>query len=117
MSRPQPFPGHAGTTAAPGLEFRYAAADTLPRQLADDRVLAVLGFGSSAPASDDPRWLRVPLQPLDDAPPPIEVWHARGPVRHGRDGEVAWASDGGLLFGAIEVDEGHAGIEDAAGRA
>ena len=24
-------------------------------------VLAVLGFGSSAPASDDPRWLRVPL--------------------------------------------------------
>ena len=67
MSRPQPFPGHAATTAAPGLEFRYAAADTLPRQLADDRVLAVLGFGSSAPANDDPRWLRVPLQPLDDA--------------------------------------------------
>ena len=117
MSRPQPFPGHAATTAAPGLEFRYAAADTLPRQLADDRVLAVLGFGSSAPANDDPRWLRVPLQPLDGAPPLIEVWHARGPVRHGRDGEVAWASDGGLLFGAIEVDEGHAGIEDAAGRA
>ena len=73
MSRPQPFPGHAATTAAPGLEFRYAAADTLPRQLADDRVLAVLGFGSSAPANDDPRWLRVPLQPLGAGAPALPL--------------------------------------------
>ena len=35
-------------------------------------------------------------------------------MRHGRDGDIQWASDGELLFGAIEVHEGAGGIEDAA---
>jgi chorismate lyase/3-hydroxybenzoate synthase len=42
----------------PALDFGYAAADTLARQLADPQVLAVFGFGDAAPAHDDPRWLR-----------------------------------------------------------
>lgn len=105
----------AGT---PALQWQvaYAAAETLPRQLADPRVLAVFGFGRDAPSSDDPRCLRVPLEPLLEATPRIEVWRTGGPVSRGRDGDVAWASDGALLFGAIEVDEGvatDAGLEAA----
>src|SRR3546814_19948048 len=48
--------------------------------------------------------------PHGDAP--FEVWHANGPVEHGREpapaeagGDIQWATDGQLLFGAIEVDE------------
>ena len=70
--------------------------------LAGKDVLAVFGFGSAA-AVDDPRYLRVPLQPHTAAP--LEVWRVGGKVRSGRDGAIAWASDGTLAFGAIEVDE------------
>src|SRR5690606_39847039 len=35
--------------------------------------------------------------------------------RHGRDGDVAWSTDGQLLFGALEVEEpADGGIEAAA---
>jgi chorismate lyase/3-hydroxybenzoate synthase len=115
VSRPQPFAG--GATPPPALDFGYAAADTLARQLADPQVLAVFGFGDAAPAHDDPRWLRIRLQPLQAAPAPIEVWRSASPVRCGRDGDVAWSTDGRLLFGALEIDEGEDGIEIAAARA
>jgi len=83
--------------------------------LQDPHVLAVLGFGNDAPAHDDPRYLRVPLQPYGGNP--LEVWRTNAPVRHGRDGDVAWASDGNLLFGAINIEETGLGIEAAAARA
>jgi chorismate lyase/3-hydroxybenzoate synthase len=54
----------------------------------------------------------VPLQPHGTAP--LEVWRANAPVRSGRDGDIAWATDGDLLFGAIEVDEAAIGITAAA---
>ena len=89
--------------------------------LRQDDVLAVFGFGGDAPRCDDPRYLRVPLQPHGDAP--LEVWRASGPVRHGREpataeagGNIAWASDGCLSFGVIEVDEAGIGITEAARR-
>lgn len=82
-----------------------------PRQLLRDDTLAVLGFGAGAPADADPRCLRVPLQPF--GPAPLEVWRGRGPVQHGRDRGLAWSSDGELAFGAIEVEEGTGGIEQA----
>jgi chorismate lyase/3-hydroxybenzoate synthase len=72
--------------------------------LAGQDVLAVFGFGHQAPASDDPRYLRVGLQPEGAAP--LEVWRSQGPVTCGRDGDVAWAQDGALQFGVIELDEG-----------
>src|SRR3546814_4306608 len=58
--------------------------------------------------------------PHGDAP--FEVWHANGPVERGREpapaeagGDIQWATDGQLLFGAIEVDEAHVdGITAAA---
>lgn len=91
------------------VDYEHAA---LPALLADDRVLAVLGFGHGAPAHADPRYLHVPLQPHGAAP--LEVWRANAPVRSGRDGDVAWSTDGELLFGAIEVDETGIGIAAAA---
>lgn len=73
--------------------------------LADVNVLAVFGFGRAAPAQlDDPRYLRVPLQPHQDRRT-YEVWRGNGPVLSGRNDGVSWASDGQLTFGVIEVDE------------
>ncbi len=92
------------TLPAPGLMVDYVATDS-PQTLLDDTVLAVFGFGDAAPARlDDPRYLRVPLQPHAGVAP-FEIWHGSGPVRRQRDGEIAWASDGLLTFGVIEVDE------------
>lgn len=102
---------------APRLSVAYAAADTLPRHLDDPRVLAVFSFGEQAPAVADPRWLHVPLRPLPGQAPRIEVWRGAGPVASGRDGDVAWADDGQLLYGALQVEEGAGGIEAAAERA
>lgn len=87
---------------APRLAVDYVDAPP-ERLLESDDVLAVFGFGEAAPLHDDPRYLRVPLQP--HGPAPLEVWRTGAPVRHGRDGDVAWAEDGALQFGAIELDE------------
>jgi chorismate lyase/3-hydroxybenzoate synthase len=101
--------------SAPRLAVDYVRADAPEALLADD-VLAVFGFGAHvAQASVDPRYLRVPLEPHGAAP--YEVWHANAPVMRGRDGDIRWASDGQLLFGAIEIEEGEAGIAAAAQQA
>ncbi|GAB3346383.1 chorismate transformation enzyme, FkbO/Hyg5 family [Lysobacter tyrosinilyticus] len=91
------------------VDYRDAALEAL---LAESDTLAVLGFGTDAPAHADPRYLRVALQPHGTIP--FEHWRAHGPVTHGRDGNVAWSEDGALQFGAIEVDEGDEGIEEIA---
>lgn len=94
---------------------------TSPQALLDAHTLAVLGFGDDAPHCDDPRYLRVPLQPHAGAAPfksvPFEVWRTGQPVRHGRDGQIAWATDGALSFGVIEIDEADGGIVEAATQA
>ena len=100
----------------PRLQVDYVRAANPPALLADD-TLAVFGFGDDAPHADEARYLRVPLQPHAahaGGAHACEVWRANAPVRHGRDGDIRWASDGELLFGAIEVDEGDGGIEAAA---
>ncbi|HRN62089.1 MAG TPA: pteridine-dependent deoxygenase [Luteimonas sp.] len=111
MSRPQPLP----PGPPPRLRVEYVDDATPAQLLARDDALAVFGFGDDAPRLDDPRYLRVPLQPYGRTP--LEVWHAHAPVRSGREGEIAWSSDGQLLFGAIEVDEpaGHTGDGDHSG--
>ena len=99
------------------LAVDYEHADSPQMLLADASVLAVLGFGSDAPAYDDPRYLRVPLQPHGTVPSggtPYEVWRANAPVHSGREGDIAWATDGELLFGAIEVEEAAIGVAAAA---
>ena len=92
-SMPAATPHHAR------LEVDYVAADSPAALLAGDDVLAVLGFGNDAPYSDDPRYLRIPLQPHGAAP--FEVWRANAPITCGRDGDIAWSTYGQLLFGAI----------------
>ncbi|MEG3192723.1 pteridine-dependent deoxygenase [Lysobacter sp. D1-1-M9] len=87
-------------TARLAVDYLHAApADVL----AGEDTLAVFGFGAGAPHHDDPRYLRVALQPHGDAP--LEVWRGSGAVARGRDGNIAWAEDGALQFGAIELDE------------
>ncbi len=112
MSATRPLPG----TPAPRLSVDYTTAATPRSLLASDDVLAVLGFGDAAPQGlDDPRYLHVPLQP-HGAVAPYEVWRTGRPVACGREGEIAWASDGALSFGVIEVDERvHAGPGDPSG--
>ncbi|SEM39845.1 chorismate lyase / 3-hydroxybenzoate synthase [Pseudoxanthomonas sp. GM95] len=110
MSRPQ-----EAFVDATQLAVDYVPAETLDALLADDHVLAVFGFGPDAPGSDDPRYLRVPLSPYGAAP--LEVWRSTRPVVRGRDGAVAWASDGTLQFGAIEIDEVDGDIETAGAQA
>lgn len=96
---------------APRLRQAYSTA-SLEAVLADPAVLAVVGFGSRAPASDDPRVIRVALEPHGVAP--LEVWHAAAPVRAGRDGGLAFAHDGSLLFAAMDVEERGGDVQAAA---
>ena len=101
---PRPF--------AARLEVDYVGDAALDTLLARDDVLAVLGFGRHPASHADPRYLRVPLQPHGEAP--FEVWTANAAVERGRDGDIAWACDGGLLYGAVEVEEGAGGVIAAA---
>ena len=89
--------------AATALRVEYRR-ESLHALLADPRLLAVFGFGDAAPASHaDPRYLRVALQALGDAP--FECWFVAGEVSHGREDGIAWSSDGRLQFGALEIPE------------
>jgi chorismate lyase/3-hydroxybenzoate synthase len=107
--------------AEPALPLLRVAYETVAaeRVLAESDVLAVIAFGSTAPASADSRYLSVGLEPIC-SPPPLEVWRSRGPVDRGRtecgmSGTIRWASDGDYSFAAIEVDEAaHDGIAGAA---
>lgn len=87
----------------PALHVAYVGAG-LESLLAADDVLAVLGFGAAAPQSDDPRYLRVGLEPLGGSAP-LEVWRVPGAVTHGRAGAVRWAASPDYCFGSIEVAE------------
>ncbi|HUB89556.1 MAG TPA: pteridine-dependent deoxygenase [Dyella sp.] len=88
---------------------------TLPVALAEGGTLAAFGFGAGAPDSDDPRWLRVPLECFD-APAPLEVWQVDGDVVCGRQHNVRWSAGGGWLFASIELDERATGGIEAAAR-
>ena len=101
---------------APRLQVDYLDGASLPTVLAQADTLAVLGFGTAAVASADPRYLCVPLQPHGAAT--LEVWRSHGPMTSGIDDGIRWSADGALQFGAIEIDEiqfdgGGNGIEAA----
>jgi chorismate lyase/3-hydroxybenzoate synthase len=96
---------------APRISYRTSDAATL---LAEPGTLAVFGFGSHDAATDDPRWLRVPLETFD-APAPLEAWQVDGPVQHGRHGALHWSAGAGWLFASLELDErDHGGPAGAA---
>ena len=86
---------------------------SLDALLAQDDVLAVIGFGA-APL-DDPRLLQLGLTRLDPAAPVFEVWRGSSPVECGRQGELRWSRNDEYLYFAIELDEtAHGGIDAAA---
>jgi chorismate lyase/3-hydroxybenzoate synthase len=80
------------------------------------QTLAAFGFGGDAVGHDDPRWLRVALEPLGQGL--AEVWEVDDTVTSGRDGDLRWSRGGGWLFAVVECQEGdHGGTEGAADHA
>lgn len=95
---------------APTVTYRADAGPLSPR------TLAAFGFGTTAAERDDPRWLRVALEPLGRTLD--EVWEIDAEVSFGRDGDLRWSRGGGWLFAAVECREAdHAGTEGAAAHA
>ncbi len=97
-------------SALPPLKVDYAVGE-IEELLDRGSVLALIGFGSDAPSSDDPRYLRVSLEATE--PGRFEIWQSAGVVATGRTESLRWSSDGDYLFFAVEMDE--AGDIDAAG--
>jgi chorismate lyase / 3-hydroxybenzoate synthase len=95
---------------APHLTYaRLAPGAPLPAN-----ALAAIGFGAAPVLPDDPRALRVGLDPLHGAGL-TELWLATGPVRTARAGAMRYACDAAHLFGIVELDEReHGGIAGAA---
>lgn len=97
-------------TAHPSPRVSYRSR---PAAVLSPSTLAAFGFGTTAATHDDPRWLRVALEPLGDAP--VEVWEVDDEVRSGREGDLRWSRGGGWLFATVECREGdHGGTEGAA---
>lgn len=97
---------------SPSLHIGYARTPA-PHLLEQPDVLTVIGFGARAQLPDDPRALRVGLEPLQA--PLFEVWRTRAPVLSGRDDDLSWSRSDEHLFFSIEVDEAaHGGIAAAA---
>ena len=100
------------SAALPPLRIGYerTSAEAL---LAQEDVLAVIGFDSTSARLNDPRYFQVGLEIVGD--PIVEVWRGNGAVRHGQDGLVRWSGDGDYGFFAIEIEESAAdGITTAA---
>ena len=94
------------------LHVRYCV-ESAPALLDRSNTLAVFGFGEAAEAVFDPRYLKVPLQPLASGAP-CECWTVGAEVTSGASGELRWAAGNGWRFVAIEIDEaGFGGIEAA----
>jgi chorismate lyase/3-hydroxybenzoate synthase len=93
----------ARTPALPPLRMQYAdgpAEEVLNRR----DVLALIGFGASAPVHADPRYTQVALAPAAQ-PAPFELWCSARQVEHGRAGALRWSSDGDYAFVALEFAE------------
>jgi chorismate lyase/3-hydroxybenzoate synthase len=93
---------------------RLAYARLAPGAPLAPNVLAAIGFGASPALPDDPRAVRVGLEPVHGAGL-VELWLSSGPVRTARHGALRYAFDDAHLFGVIELDEReHGGIAGAA---
>ena len=102
--------GSPRDTPGPVIEYRRLEA---PVALPDD-VLCAVTFGARSESVDDPRCVRVGLEPLAGGGL-VEVWHASGRVHRGYDGLVRYTHDEHHLAAAIEIDESrYGGIAAAA---
>ncbi len=115
MTDPAPLePVFESAPPAASLRIGYARAGVI-ELLADPYALAVIGFGDELALPADPRALRVGLQPVGEAL--REVWRVPNPIRSGREGALAWSSDGDHGFFALELDEAACGGIGAAAEA
>jgi chorismate lyase/3-hydroxybenzoate synthase len=92
----------AAPSPAPALRVAYSSLRT-DEPLGDD-VLAAVVFGGTTPCPEDPRCLRIDLEPLAGAGL-SEVWRGTGPARIGTAGPIRHVDDGRCLAGCIELDE------------
>jgi chorismate lyase / 3-hydroxybenzoate synthase len=90
----------------PSLRAAYEVLDE-SRPL-DDEVLTAVVFGADTPCPDDPRCLRVDLDPLA-GPAFSEVWRGGGRPRVGTVGPIRYVEDGEHLAASIDVDESRFG--------
>jgi len=67
-------------------------------------VLAVIGFGSHASLPDDPRCIRVPLEPLHGADT-VEIWRGLGEVKAHVEPQARCMLSTDYAFGVVELDE------------
>lgn len=95
----------------PLLQVKYAKG-TAGEWLAQPGTLAVIGFGQAQHDVEDPRFVRVDLEPTESGW--FEVWQCTGPVACGRQDALRWSSDDNYLFFAVEIEESEAGGIDAA---
>jgi chorismate lyase / 3-hydroxybenzoate synthase len=93
--RPEPGP-------TPGLRVTYSRLRT--EEALGDEVLAAVVFGGNTTCPDDPRCLRIDLEPLAGAGL-SEVWRGAGPARIGTTGPIRHVNDGHCLAGCIELEE------------
>jgi len=102
------IPEHHASARLSPLQLRYER-DRLETLLSAPDVLSVIGFGAGAPAlDDDPRYLHVPLEPVEGVAP-FEVWRCDGNARRGRNGLLRWSGNGDYSFAMLEVDENECG--------
>jgi chorismate lyase/3-hydroxybenzoate synthase len=96
----------AALDPAPALRVNYSTLSS-GEPLGDD-ILAAVVFGGNTPCPDDPRCLRIVLEPLAGAGL-SEVWRGARPARIGTAGPIRHVDDGRCLAGWIELDESRFG--------
>ena len=109
--RPIETTSAAAIDSLPSLQVSYQSG-IAGELLMQPGTLAVIGFGQAQGDPDDPRFVRVGLEPTESGV--FEVWRCTGPVACGRLDALRWSSDGNYLFFAVEIDESAAGGIDAA---
>jgi chorismate lyase/3-hydroxybenzoate synthase len=88
------------------LESSYATLD--PHKPLGEDVLAAVVFGKQAPGANDPRCVRVDLEPLAGTAH-AEVWRGTGPVRMGTAGPIRYVENGECFGGWLSVAENRFG--------
>ncbi len=96
----------------------FASVGSAGELLDDQRVLALIEFGSAADdGASDPRRITVCLPQLGPSPL-VEVWKSATPVVSGVRGLVSYSKSEQVLFGHLSVDErDFSGLEEATGQA
>ena len=89
-----------------GLRASYAALD--PREPLGDDVLTAVVFGEETPCPQDPRVLRIDLEPLAGSAR-CEVWRGSSRPRLGTAGPIRHVEDGKFFAGWLSMDESRVG--------